>query len=577
MKKKGEKKDDQVKASIQGQEANLSALPPEGKRDYLTEHPFLLKKYPLPAGIVEEQVTIPMRDGINLAATVFRPESGDAVPVIVTATPYGKDKYDQWSAFQDPPIGTVPGGGFYLGEVTISDRTAFEAPDPGYWVPHGYAVMLVDLPGLGKSESNPSGTPGPEARWHDVMAWIEEQPWNTGNVGMSGVSALCATQWIAAKDPAPKQLKAIIPWEGFNETGPGGGYGGIPEIVFPDWLKKEWIGPNINPNAKGPEPFLFEWQYDTANIRTPALVCCSFSDQELHTWDTFEAFTRMKSKNKWLYGHRRQKWGAFYGEPELELQKRFLDRFLKGVEGAMDGIPKVRLEINSSRFNYKVVNAEDWPIPGTRYEKFYLNATTSTLSTKPPEAASSVTFAGAPAGDNDNRAVFDLIFDKDTDLIGHMVLRLFVEAQDTDDFDIFVGVEKLDENGDEKYFFSASGGNANGPVTRGWLRASNRHLNTERSTEWRPVLAMDRPEPMPRNRVVAVDIPIMPSGTSFGKGETLRLVVQSWSIPGQWEGGETRQWDTIKTGQCRLHTGSETASYLLVPDVSNARLVDGSR
>ncbi len=32
---------------------------------------------------------------------------------------------------------------------------------------------------------------------------------------------------IAAKGNAPPQLKAIIPWEGINETGPGGGYGGM--------------------------------------------------------------------------------------------------------------------------------------------------------------------------------------------------------------------------------------------------------------------------------------------------------------------------------------------------------------
>jgi len=95
----------------------------------------------------------------------------------------------------------------------------------------------------------------------------------------------------------------------------------------------------------------------------------------------------------------------------------------------------------------------------------------------------------------------------------------------------------------------------------------------ERSTTWRPVLAMrEPPEPLPAGKVVEVDIPLMPSGTTFRAGEKLRLVVQSWSGPGQWEGGETRQWDTIQKGRCCLYTGAGKASRLLVPIVDTASL-----
>jgi predicted acyl esterase len=546
------------------------ALPPEGEKDFLDEHPFDLVQKPLPEGVLIEKVTIPMRDGVQLAATIFRPDSGDAMPAIVTATPYGKDNYQQWHNFRDAPEGNVPGGGFYLGHVEVSDHTPFEAPDPGYWVPNGYAVVLVDLPGLGASGSSPAGTPGPEARWHDTMAWLAEQSWCTGNIGMSGVSALCATQWIAAKHPAPPQLKAIIPWEGINETGPAGGYGGIPETVFPGWIGSVWIGPNINHDATGPEPFLFDWPYDTAAISVPALVCASFSDQELHTWDTFDAFTRLQSKHKWLYNHRRQKWGAFYGAEELALQKRFLDCFCKGDTAAMDSVPAVRLEVNENRFQYKVITADAWPIPGTGYHPLYLDATTGALTANPAPADGIAEFAPAPVDDVNNRAVFDYILDQDTDLVGHMALRLFVEAVATDDVDLFVGVEKLDRDGNEVYFFSASGGSANGPVARGWLRASKRALNPERSTEWRPVRDYSLDRPLQPGEIAEVDIPLMPSGTTFRAGETLRLVVQSWSTPGQWEGGETRQWATHQAGHARLHTGPEHQARLLVPALNTA-------
>ena len=544
-------------------------LPPEGEAGFLDDHPFDLIRSPLPDGVLVEQVSIPMSDGIELAGTVFRPANSETVPVIATSTPYGKDDYQQWNNFRDAPEGNVPGGGFYLGHVEVSDHTPFEAPDPGYWVPQGYAILLVDHPGLGKSGSNPTAGIAINQRWHDIMAWLEQQPWCTGSVGMSGVSALCAVQWMAAIDPAPPQLKAIIPWEGINEGGPAGGYGGIPESAFPVWIGQVWIGPNVNHNAAGPEPALFDWQYDTSRISVPALVCASFSDQELHTWDTFDAFTRIKSEHKWLFNHRRQKWGAFYGADELALQKRFLDRFLKNDATAMDGVPAVRLEVNEDRHTFKVVTTDTWPVEGTTYKSLYLDSTAGALAHEPPSAEGRTAIAPGPVNDTGNRAVFDHTFTEDTDLVGHMALRLFIEGVDTTDLDLFVGVEKLDTEGNEVYFFSASGGNANGPVTRGWLRASKRTLNQSRSTEYRPVPDLSTDAPLTPGGITQVDIPLMPSGTTFRAGETLRLVIQSWSQPGQWEGGETRQWVTLQDGSTLLHTGGDHPARLLIPILPN--------
>ena len=124
------------------------------------------------------------------------------------------------------------------------------------------------------------------------MAWIAEQPWCTGSIGMSGVSALCATQWIAAKDPAPPALKAIIAWEGINESGPGGGYGGIPRRLQ-RMDGKRWRGPNVNPDSEGPEPHIKDWRFDTSSISVPSLIAPVSPIRKLHTWDTFDAFTRI--------------------------------------------------------------------------------------------------------------------------------------------------------------------------------------------------------------------------------------------------------------------------------------------
>jgi uncharacterized protein len=50
-------------------------LPPDGEGNFLEDHPFDLVRTPLTDAVFVEQVTIPMRDGVTLAGTVFRPLS----------------------------------------------------------------------------------------------------------------------------------------------------------------------------------------------------------------------------------------------------------------------------------------------------------------------------------------------------------------------------------------------------------------------------------------------------------------------------------------------------------------------
>ena len=102
---------------------------------------------------------------------------------MVTATPYGKDRYDQWDNFRDAPAGNVPGGGFYMGTVHVSDHTAFEAPDPGYWIPNGYAVLLVDLPGLGASGSKPAAASGTSSAGRTSCPGCKRRPGAQGRSG----------------------------------------------------------------------------------------------------------------------------------------------------------------------------------------------------------------------------------------------------------------------------------------------------------------------------------------------------------------------------------------------------------
>src|SRR5215475_314798 len=47
---------------------------------------------PLPAGVkLETNVLVPMRDGVRLAADVYRPEREGKFPVLLSRTPYNKN------------------------------------------------------------------------------------------------------------------------------------------------------------------------------------------------------------------------------------------------------------------------------------------------------------------------------------------------------------------------------------------------------------------------------------------------------------------------------------------------------
>src|SRR5262245_27986931 len=99
--------------------------------------------FPLPSDIrVERDVGVVMPDGTRLSANVFLPASGTAWPVVLALTPYGKDvdvaELAARSKRQREKIGLG------MGRYRISDSTPFEAPDPAYWVPAGYAVVHVD-------------------------------------------------------------------------------------------------------------------------------------------------------------------------------------------------------------------------------------------------------------------------------------------------------------------------------------------------------------------------------------------------------------------------------------------------
>lgn len=508
--------------------------------------------YPLPEGIIiEKDVYVEVRDGTLLCGDIFRPDKPGQFPVIITFTPFNKDA---WGLVGFGTIGFVP-----------SEACSFEAPDPGFWVPNDYVVALFDQRGTGKSWGPSGGELGED--YYDVIEWIAAQEWCNGNVGMTGVSALAICQYHAAA-LQPPHLKAICVWGGRHSV-PAPLFGGIPEVGF--MLQVAKLRPPVNESlnqhlTRGPSvPVTLE---KLQNITIPGIYTAQWTDIEVHLPHTIWSYQLVSTppEYKWLYTHGWEKWAEFYSPEALDYQLRFFDYFLKGIDNGWMEEPHVRLETLDTHYTHTNRYENEWPIARTEYTKLYLDANTGSLSFGPFTQEASVTYNSTVVWE---RASFDITFDQDTEITGHIVLHLWVSPEDLDDADLFVTVQKLNANGAQVFFEGCHSPGRN-PVALGFLRLSNRELNETWSTPWQPVqeypYSVQKVEP---GEIVPCDIEIYPTSTLFHAGETLRLIiggkylVQSGDLDNPWVA-----FADLNEGNHTIYTGGQYDSYLLLPLVS---------
>lgn len=390
---------------------------------------------------VLHDLPVVVRDGTTLRVNVVVPAGAGRCPVLLSAHPYGKDN-----------LPARRGRGHRVsvqyrllrqtGRVRFSSLTGWEAPDPAWWTAHGYAVVNADLRGAGTSEGTASLLSDQEGEdVYDLIEWAAAQPWSSGAVGLLGVSYLAITQWKAAA-LQPPSLKAICPWEGFTDAyrdllRPGG--------IREDGFSRLWSRSLRQVRQRDSliehqqrHPLRDAWWRGLVpaldKITVPALVCASFSDNNLHSRGSFRGWDGISSAERFLYTHRGGKWATFYSSDARAAQLRFFDRYLRGH--AVPAPPRVRLEVRASRNVITSVREEEsWPLARTDWRPLYLTA--AGLATTPPAAAGQITFTMRSQG-----ACWDWTLTTDTEITGPMALRLWAEAHEADDMDLFVGVEK---------------------------------------------------------------------------------------------------------------------------------------
>lgn len=554
-------------------------------------------------------------DGNVLRADVYRPDDDGRYPVILSYGPYGKgvafqsDIYEmQWERLTSRAPEVLDG--------STNAYQAWEVVDPERWVPHGYAVVRVDSRGAGCSPGFMDPRSAREqGDAHECVEWAATQPWCSGKVGMAGISYFAVMSWLTAATQPP-HLAAIIAWEGYVDyyRGPTH-HGGIRSEFQDRWWAKQVTrvqyglgerglrNPNTGDPATGPETLsdaelqanridlvaelkrrqLDEAWYrersaDLSRVTVPLLSAANWGGQGIHPSGNFYGFMHAASEQKWLEAHGDTHYTHFYSAYGLDVQRRFFDHFLKGSDNGWDAEPRVQLNIRHPGERFVLRSEHEWPLARTQWTRFHLDPDTTTLQREELDRPASRTYDATGDG---------LLFtlppqDEPLEVTGPMAAKLFVSSSTTD-ADLFCVVRLFDPDGDEVTFEGST--DPNTPIANGWLRASHRRLDPERSVPYLPYHPHDRSEPLEPGEIYELDVEIWPSCIVVPPGYLLCLAVRgkdyeytgplddfgkNFHYATRGTGGMTHddpddRPPAIFSGQVTVHAGPEHPSHLLLP------------
>lgn len=526
--------------------------------------------------ICEQDVEIVLRDGTKIYADVYRPVTEEPVPAILAWGPAGKRGRNLATGLPMPPMGgpggpggKMPpppkGGGGMPDNSELSGLQAHGGQDPAIWVQYGYAIVNADPRGIFASEGDIQYFGSTDSQdGYDTIEWIAAQPWCSGKVAMSGDHWYAIEQWFIAAQQPP-HLCAIAPAEGHanfyvDETVRGG----IPRFDASarsrSYSTHNGRIEDICEMAKRYPLYNEYWadkRADFSKIAIPAYVTASWT-QTYHSRGTFEGFNQIASKEKWLRVHDIGEFIDFRKPENIQDLKKFFDHFLKGVDNGWEQTPRVRLAtLDPGGENLTNRARESFPQKNQTVCKAYLHAD-GTVGTEAGAEAAQVAYR---ADDNKSTATFTMRFEEETEITGFLKLKLWVEAQGSDDADIFIRLFKLDETGEK--LFATKGNKYSGP--NGRLRTSHRALDTEKSTVLEPVHLHTHEDLLSPGEIVPVEIGIWPTSLRFHPGQQLMVQIAGFEVAVD-HGGDALI-ETRNKGTHILHMGGSYDSCLYYPTV----------
>lgn len=535
--------------------------------------------------LVEHDVAITMRDGAKLYADIYRPPNSDEkVPAIICWSPFGKKFNGVMS------LGLMTPWNLGIPSGTLSGLEKFEGLDPAAWVPRGYAIVNVDTRGVGDSDDRMVILGTQEAEdGYDTIEVVAKLPWCSGSVGLAGNSHLAIAQWFIAAQ-RPPSLKAIAPFEGCGDLyreqfARGGIYAGD---LFDNLIVKYMLhgrhGLESFRKMFQERPLANNWwndkRPDMRKINVPTYITGTWTNT-MHGMGAIRAWLEVDSKDKWLRWHPWQEWYDLWGNPQADSELlAFFDHFLRGIQNDWLSTPRVRMATlrfgNKSPQAYENVVEEDFPLPRTTYRNLYL-ASGQRLTFDPEAGLSqSVTYASEQA----DKVTFSHHFDIETRLVGLPKAVLWMSCDDLDDMDVYVLIEKIDNDGNPMLNLNIPWKNLaissfdevkpnestevviyKGPL--GILRASHRAIDESMSMHphW-PFHPHDKEEKISPGTIVRLDIGIWAMGIEYEAGEGIRVSISGRNL-GVSNFGSTAH--SLNKGKHRVHFGGDYPSHIVLP------------
>lgn len=564
----------------------------------------------------EKDVSVPMRDDVNLSVDVYRPNTSEKFPALLAFAIYNKDLQGPDMADSLPP------------QPSWAPMWAglLEAGDTKFFVSRGYVHVIGSPRGIGKSEG------GGSREWdcYDLIEWIAAQPWCDGNVGMVGISGFGAEQLAVAKQQPP-HLKAIFPFDPRGAYGHLGGFrdeypGGVIHVfrylighfsaihqnktqpgTLPPERESLWKEAMSNPdyriyphiynvvaqkgqhtppyfdiliNPYDNEEAVRKSEADFAKVQVPTYTGSGWYayTYKTHLNGAQNWFRELNAPKKLMFAgpaHLERPFHSFHGEV-----LKWHDHWLKGIDtGVMDEPPVKFWVMGANEWR----TASDWPLPETQWTRLYLN---SWERLRPePFTPSSVddrqapdTFVQMPITQTNSIQKLRYMTEPlsaDILVAGPIVLNLFATIDQEDSNWIVI----LKDVGPDVSVMSAREGErglaSNLPereVSRGWLKASHRAVDTQRSKPGKPWHPLTRAaqKPVTPGEIEEYAIEIMATANLFQKGHRICIEITSLDLPTGIGGATNAEYIpyhicSSKTTLHRIYHDAKRPSHLLLP------------
>ena len=536
---------------------------------------------------VQRGVSITARDGTRLACDVYLPDAPGRYPALLSYSHYGKDL--QRVTGKRSPLNPLIGNG------------GQEAGDSEYFVSRGYAHVIADARGSGDSAGEYCYQgPKEQEDGYDIIEWMASQPWCDGNCGMFGMSYFAVIQYMVAAQQPP-HLKAIVPYEALTDRYRQSVYHGgiLNEGFWHQWwghvsvdgmrplsydhLSQDEIERRVARLMESPEvrhspylhiqlkyprknPLLFDWLLEPLDgpfywerspyrmfdrIKIPTFLATRWTSWAVHLAGAFEAYKRIDAPKKLLLMETESRLGPLRPWADhQDLILRWYDHWLKGNDTGFMDEPPIRLLIKGKN-EYR--DEQEWPLARTKWTKMYLGPN-GTLSLSQAESEGSGSFKNDPDLPPNQHApgitFTSAPFDVPTEMTGP--LALYVHARlDQPDATWIVTVRDVAPDGTSR------------TVTKGWLRASQRELDVEKSRPYQPYQKHTRRETLEPGQSYEFAIEIRETSNVFLSGHRIAL-----DIKGQDTTAEDPIWVHTCNAIPTTHTvqfGGKFDSYLLLP------------